>query len=79
MYIECVQEKGTVTEYTFEFMCFSKHNELGESKSLKVAWYISGLKGSLQDKMDLEIEWIVAEASSLAFMAKLMEKSPIIF
>lgn len=32
IYIECVQGKRTVTGYTYEFMRFSEHNELGESE-----------------------------------------------
>lgn len=47
MYVECVHGKRTVTEYTIEFLCFSEHNDLGESEIQKVARYISGLKGSL--------------------------------
>ncbi|XP_058769117.1 uncharacterized protein LOC131642988 [Vicia villosa] len=76
MYIECVQGKRTVTEYTAEFLRFSERNELGESENQKVARYISGLKGSLQEKMGLQTVWTVAEASSLALKAELMEKSP---
>ncbi|XP_058784512.1 uncharacterized protein LOC131659322 [Vicia villosa] len=76
MYIECVQGKRTVTEYTAEFLRFSERNELGESESQKVARYISGLKGSLQEKMGLQTVWTVAEACSLALKAELMEKSP---
>ena len=30
MYIECVQGKRSVTEYTAEFLRFSERNELGE-------------------------------------------------
>ena len=65
-----------MTEYTTEFLCFSEHNELGESENQKVARYISDLKGSLQEKMGLQTVWTVAEASSLAFKAELMDKSP---
>ncbi|PNX83568.1 hypothetical protein L195_g039612 [Trifolium pratense] len=45
MYIECVQGKRSVTEYTAEFVRFSERNELSESENQKVARYISGLKG----------------------------------
>jgi len=76
MYIECVQGKRSVTEYTAEFLRFSERNELGESENQKVARYISGLKGSLQEKMGLQTVWTVAEASNLALKAELMEKSP---
>ncbi|XP_058774997.1 uncharacterized protein LOC131649250 [Vicia villosa] len=84
MYIECVQGKRTVTEYVkygvlqyaAEFLRFSERNELGESENQKVARYISGLKGSLQEKMGLQTVWTIAEASSLALKAELMEKSP---
>ncbi|PNX59776.1 hypothetical protein L195_g051590 [Trifolium pratense] len=76
MYIECVQGKRLVTEYTAEFLRFSEHTELGESQNQKVARYIRGLKGSLQEKMSLQTVWTVAEASNLALKAELMEKSP---
>ena len=42
MYIECVQGKRSVTEYTTDFLRFSERNDLGESESQKVARYISG-------------------------------------
>ncbi|CAJ2646166.1 unnamed protein product [Trifolium pratense] len=54
MYIECVQGKRSVAEYTAEFLRFSERNELGESENQKVARYISGLKSSLQEKMGLQ-------------------------
>ncbi|CAJ2652834.1 unnamed protein product [Trifolium pratense] len=76
MYIECVQGKRSVTEYTAEFLRFSERNELGESENQKVARYISGLKSSLQEKMGLQTVWTVAEASNLALKAELLEKSP---
>ncbi|XP_057452198.1 uncharacterized protein LOC130744018 [Lotus japonicus] len=81
MYIDYVQGKKTVTEYTTEFICLSERNckfsnELGESENQKVARYISGLKGSLQENMGLQTAWTKAEASSLALKAELMEKSP---
>ncbi|CAJ2657130.1 unnamed protein product [Trifolium pratense] len=76
MYIECVQGKRSVTEYTAEFLRFSERNELGESENQNVARYISGLKGSLQEKMGLQTVWTVAEASNQALKAELMEKSP---
>ncbi|XP_045792157.1 uncharacterized protein LOC123886936 [Trifolium pratense] len=56
MYIECVQGKRLVSEYTAEFLRFSERNELGESENQKVARYISGLKSSLQEKMGLQTE-----------------------
>ncbi|XP_020880760.1 uncharacterized protein LOC110228290, partial [Arabidopsis lyrata subsp. lyrata] len=76
MYIECVQGKRTVTEFTAEFLRFSERNDLGETENQKVARYISGLKSSIQEKMGLQTVWTVQEASSLALKAELMEKSP---
>jgi hypothetical protein len=76
MYIECVQGKRSVTEYTAEFLRFSERNELGESENQKVARYISSLKSSLQEKMGLQTVWTVAEASNLALKAELLETSP---
>ncbi|KMT17812.1 hypothetical protein BVRB_2g033510 [Beta vulgaris subsp. vulgaris] len=76
MYIECVQGKRSVTEYTAEFLRFSERNDLGESENQKVARYISGLKNSLQEKMSLQTVWTVAEASNLALKAEQIEKSP---
>ncbi|CAA7040803.1 unnamed protein product [Microthlaspi erraticum] len=57
MYLECVQGKRTVTEYTAEFVRFSERNDLGETDNQKVARYISGLRSSIQenwfaDRMD---------------------------
>ncbi|XP_020887735.1 uncharacterized protein LOC110230088 [Arabidopsis lyrata subsp. lyrata] len=75
MYIDCIQGKRSVTEYTAEFLRFSERNDLGETENQKVARYISGLKGSIQEKMGLQTVWTVQEASSLALKAELIEKS----
>ena len=76
MYLDCVQGKRTVNEYTTEFIRLSERNELAESENQKVARYINGLKGSIQEKMGLQTAWTVTEATSLALKAELMEKSP---
>ncbi|CAI8611893.1 unnamed protein product [Vicia faba] len=44
-------------------------SELGESDCQKVARYINGLKGFLQEKMGLQTVWTVAEASCLTLKA----------
>ncbi|PNY16528.1 geraniol 8-hydroxylase-like [Trifolium pratense] len=75
MYIECVQGKRSVTEYTVEFLRFSEHNELGESENQKVTRYVSALKSLLQEKMGLQTVWTVGKASNLALKAELLEKS----
>ncbi|CAA7051700.1 unnamed protein product [Microthlaspi erraticum] len=75
MYLECVQGKRTVTEYTAEFVRFSERNDLGETDNQKVARYISGLRSSIQERIGLQTVWTVQEASSLALKAELMEKS----
>ncbi|CAA7040801.1 unnamed protein product [Microthlaspi erraticum] len=75
MYLECVQGKRTVTEYTAEFVRFSERNDLGETDNQKVARYISDLRSSIQEKIGLQTVWTVQEASSLALKAELMEKS----
>ncbi|CAM8963295.1 unnamed protein product [Rhodiola kirilowii] len=54
MYIDCVQGKRSVVEYTTEFLRMSEHNDLKETDNQKVARYISGLKGSIQEKMGLQ-------------------------
>ncbi|AES66652.1 hypothetical protein MTR_2g076860 [Medicago truncatula] len=64
----------SMTEYTHEIFRFSERNKLGKSKNQKVARYISGLKGSLQEKMGLQTVWTVAEVSNLALKTKLIEK-----
>ncbi|CAA7062220.1 unnamed protein product [Microthlaspi erraticum] len=51
MYLECVQGKRTVTEYTAEFVRFSERNDLGETDNQKVARYISGLRSSIQERI----------------------------
>ena len=79
MYIECVQGRRTVTEYTAEFFHYSESNDVGDTENQKVARYISGLKTSIQEKMGLQTVWTVAEAASLALKAELMEKTPRIF
>ncbi|CAN0921628.1 hypothetical protein LINGRAHAP2_LOCUS32698 [Linum grandiflorum] len=76
MYVDCVQGRRSVTEYTTEFLRFSKPNELGEIEGHKVTRYINGLKGSIQEKMRLQTMWTVTEASTLALNAELLEKSP---
>src|ERR1044072_5545192 len=65
MYLDCAQGKNTVNEYTTEFVRLSERNELGESENQKVARYVSGLKGSIQEKMRLQTVWTVTEATSL--------------
>ncbi|CAN1246154.1 hypothetical protein LINGRAPRIM_LOCUS3116 [Linum grandiflorum] len=76
MYIDCVQGRKSVPEYTAEFLRLSERNELGETESQKVTRYINGLKGSIQKKMGLQTVWTVTEASTLALKAELIEKSP---
>jgi len=43
MYIDYVQGKRSVTEYTIEFMCLSKGNDLGESENQKLSRYTNCL------------------------------------
>lgn len=73
MYIDCYHWRRSVTEYTNEFLLLSEHNEVNETEGQKVAHYISGLNGSLQEKM---LVWTIAEALSRVLTADLMEKSP---
>ncbi|KAL1204461.1 hypothetical protein V5N11_004047 [Cardamine amara subsp. amara] len=75
MYIDCVQGKRTVTEYTAEFLRFSERNDLEENKNQKVARYVSGLKISIQEEIGLQTVWTVQEASNLVLKAELMEAS----
>ncbi|KAI5443820.1 hypothetical protein KIW84_012461 [Lathyrus oleraceus] len=65
IYIECVQEKRTVIGYTYEFMRFSEHNELGESEIQKVARYLSGFKESLQNNMGEKEKSLATRDSNL--------------
>ncbi|CAN0846753.1 hypothetical protein LINGRAHAP2_LOCUS4606 [Linum grandiflorum] len=76
MYVNCVQGRMSVTEYTTEFLRLTEHNRLGDSEGKKVMRYINGLKGSIQEKMRLQTVWTVSEASTLALKVELMEKSP---
>ncbi|CAN0886041.1 hypothetical protein LINGRAHAP2_LOCUS15259 [Linum grandiflorum] len=76
MYVNCVQGRMSVTEYTTEFLRLTEHNRLGETEGKKVMRYINGLKGSIQEKMRLQTMWTVTEASTLALKVELMEKSP---
>ncbi|KAL9688581.1 hypothetical protein QQ045_033004 [Rhodiola kirilowii] len=75
LYLDCVQGRRSVTEYTTEFLRLSERNELKEIENQKVARYISGLKVSIQEKMGLQTVWSVAAASSLALKAELMERN----
>ncbi|KAJ9557359.1 hypothetical protein OSB04_011973 [Centaurea solstitialis] len=74
MYLECNQGMRSVTDYTTEFLRLSERNEIGESEGQKVA-LVSGLRPTIQDKIGLQTMWTVAEASSLALKAELIEKS----
>ncbi|CAN0836930.1 hypothetical protein LINGRAHAP2_LOCUS1645 [Linum grandiflorum] len=76
MYVNCVQGRMSMTEYTAEFLRLTKHNQLGETEGKKVMRYINGLKGSIQEKMRLQTVWTVSDASTLALKVKLMENSP---
>ncbi|CAN0887631.1 hypothetical protein LINGRAHAP2_LOCUS15640 [Linum grandiflorum] len=75
-YVNCVQGRMSVTEYTTEFLRLSEHHKLGETEGKKIMRYINGLKGSIQEKMILQIVWTVIEASTLALKVELMDKSP---
>ncbi|KAL9683693.1 hypothetical protein QQ045_015521 [Rhodiola kirilowii] len=75
LYLDCVQGRRSVTEYSTEFLRLSERNELKETKNQKVARYISGLKFSIQEKMGLQTVWSVAAASTLALKAKSMERN----
>ncbi|CAN0899201.1 hypothetical protein LINGRAHAP2_LOCUS20137 [Linum grandiflorum] len=44
MYVNCVQGRMSVTEYTAEFLRLTEHNRLGETEGKKVMHYINGLK-----------------------------------
>ncbi|KAL9685407.1 hypothetical protein QQ045_022857 [Rhodiola kirilowii] len=68
--------RRSVEEYTNEFLRLSERNELKETDNQKVARYISGLKGSIQEKKWLQTVWSVATTSSLALKAELMERNP---
>ncbi|CAN0923295.1 hypothetical protein LINGRAHAP2_LOCUS33497 [Linum grandiflorum] len=76
MYVNCVQGRMSVTEYTAEFLRLTEHNQLGETEGKKVMRYINGLKGSIQENMRLQTVWTVTDASTLALKVELMEKSP---
>ncbi|CAN0917172.1 hypothetical protein LINGRAHAP2_LOCUS30123 [Linum grandiflorum] len=76
MYVNCVQGRMSVTEYTAEFLRLTEHNQLGETEGKKVMRYINGLKGSIQEKMRLQTVWTITDASTLALKVELMEKSP---
>ncbi|CAM8944685.1 unnamed protein product [Rhodiola kirilowii] len=71
-----IEGRRSVAEYIAEFLRLSERNELKETENQKMAKYISGLKGSIQEKMGLQTVWSVAAASSLALKAKLMERNP---
>ncbi|KAL9688407.1 hypothetical protein QQ045_032828 [Rhodiola kirilowii] len=71
-----VKSRRSVVEYTAELLRLSERKELKETENQKVARYISGLKGSIQEKMGLQTIYSVAAASSLALQAKLMERNP---
>ncbi|KAL9669776.1 hypothetical protein QQ045_007325 [Rhodiola kirilowii] len=76
LYLDCVQGRHSVAEYTAEFLRLSKRNELKETDNQKVAKYISGLKVTIQEKMGLQTIWSVAAASSLVLKAEAMERVP---
>lgn len=63
-------------EYTTQFLHSSEPNELGKTESQEATRYISCLKGSLQEKMGLQIVCTVAKTSNLALQEELMDKSP---
>lgn len=68
-----LKQSGSVEEYTEEFHLLVRV-ELNESKDQRVARYISKLKPSFQDALDMQTLWTVSEAYNRALVAEKQEK-----
>ncbi|KAL9688730.1 hypothetical protein QQ045_033154 [Rhodiola kirilowii] len=66
LHLDCVQGRLSVADYTIEFLHLSERNELKEMENQKVARYINGLKGSIKEKMGLQIVWYPPQETSEA-------------
>ncbi|KAI0512356.1 hypothetical protein KFK09_012995 [Dendrobium nobile] len=65
-YQHCSQGGRSVSDYTEEFHRLSARNNLNESANHLVARYIGGLKDSIQDRLELNSVWSMAQAVNLA-------------
>ncbi|XP_020700689.2 uncharacterized protein LOC110112721 [Dendrobium catenatum] len=72
-YQHCVQGSRSVSEYTEEFNRLSARNNLNESNNQLVARYIGGLKDSIQDKLELNTVWSLAQAINFAFKVEMQQ------
>ncbi|XP_028554101.1 uncharacterized protein LOC110105612 [Dendrobium catenatum] len=72
-YQHCCQGTRSVSDYTEEFHRLSARNNLNESANHLVARYIGGLKDSIQDRLELNSVWSMAQAVNLAMKVEMQQ------
>ncbi|XP_028549531.1 uncharacterized protein LOC114579365 [Dendrobium catenatum] len=72
-YQHCSQGSRSVSDYTEEFQRLSARNNLNESATHLVARYIGGLKDSIQDRLELNSVWSMAQAVNLAMKVEMQQ------
>ncbi|KAI0501107.1 hypothetical protein KFK09_019325 [Dendrobium nobile] len=72
-YQHCVQGTRSVSDYTEEFNRLTARNNLSESANQFVARYIGGLKDSIQDRLELNSVWSMAQAVNFALKIEMQQ------
>jgi len=65
-YQDCRQGSRTVENFLEEFHRLSSRNNLLETEAQQVAWFVGGLRWTIQDRVAMQIAYTLTEAVALA-------------